>query len=227
MYRQKKILFVGTETKLLTLWSRENLTEVVSSISFVDAIVQRFFPDLVIFDAFHESDVKELRRNEKLISVPVLIVGENFSELNNLTSIASLPFVLLCNRCIAETEPFVKRINQLLEKKSTMLPARTASLVKYAILFINKNYSRHLTRETISSQIGIAEDYLTRIFKKEMGMTLWTYLTGFRLNEARKEILRTGDPVSSIAKKCGFDDHSYFDRVFKKRYSVSPRTMRI
>ena len=226
MYRQKKILFIGNDTKLLARHSADAQTEVVSSISFVDAITQRFIPDLIIFDSFRENDVQILRRNEKFLLIPVLIVADSFSQLNNLNSISSFPRVILCNRSVAEDNAFFERMKLLLEKKSSLLPSRTALLVKYAILFLNKNYARPLTRESLASQLGIAEDYLSRIFKKEMGLTLWNYLTLLRLDFARREILLTGDSVAAIALRSGFTDPAYFDRLFKKQYGTSPTTLR-
>jgi AraC-like DNA-binding protein len=134
--------------------------------------------------------------------------------------------VILCNRSVAEDNAFFERMKLLLEKKSSLLPSRTALLVKYAILFLNKNYAKPLTRESLASQLGIAEDYLSRIFKKEMGLTLWNYLTLLRLDFARREILLTGDSVAAIALRSGFADPAYFDRLFKKQYGSAPTTLR-
>lgn len=226
MKRTHRILFIGNGGELLKVLAQDCATEVVSSASFVDLVVQRFTPELIVFDSVTESGIQDIRKNEKVRRVPVLVVQKNFSDLNNLNAISSLQKVLLCNSSVVLEKDFLKRIESVLEQKSEMLSSKTASVVKYTILFINKNFQKQLTREQLAKQVGVNEDYLTRIFRKEMGLSLWTYLNVFRMSVASDLLLDTGLPVEEIAHECGFEDASYFSRVFSKYSGKCPTAFR-
>ena len=76
--------------------------------------------------------------------------------------------------------------------------------------------------------LPFSAEYLTRLFKKEMGMTPRQYLTDRRLENAASSLaLLDGSlSVSQIAHQCGFSDALYFSKVFKQRYGVSPKNYR-
>ncbi len=226
MKKPHRILFIGSNNELLKKFSEENVTEVVSSASFVDLVLQRFVPEFIIFDSYIEDGVKAVRQNEKTARIPVLITEKDFSQINNFSAISYMQKVLVCNTAIAQGNEFFLHLDLLMDKKIQFLSSKTSIIVKYAILFMNKNFSKSLTREDIARQVGVNEDYLTRIFRKEMGVSLWTYLTELRLDFARRQLLYAGEKIENVAKKSGFSRTSYFTNVFKKRYGVSPSDLR-
>lgn len=76
--------------------------------------------------------------------------------------------------------------------------------------------------------LPFSAEYLTRLFKNEMGMTPRQFLTDRRLENAASSLaLMDGSlSVSQIARQCGFNDALYFSKVFKQRYGVSPKYYR-
>lgn len=76
--------------------------------------------------------------------------------------------------------------------------------------------------------LPFSAEYLTRLFKKEMGMTPRQYLTDRRLENAASSLaLLDGSlSVSQIAHQCGFSDALYFSKVFKQHFGVSPKNYR-
>ncbi len=224
--KPSKIIFIGSNQELLLCLAKENETEVVSSVSFLQNLIVRFVPDLIVFDSIKNADIKSVREIEKLLKVPILIASENFEELNNLNSIVIYPRVLMCNECVACTQEFLIHLKKILEKKSNILPSKTGSVVKYAVLYMNKNLSLKITRKSISNQLGVNEDYLTRIFKNELGVGLWEYLNIFRLNKAKNMIEKTDLSAVKISSLCGFESASYFNNAFKKYFGSSPLSFR-
>jgi AraC-like DNA-binding protein len=222
----KKIIFVGSHPQLLKIFSAENETQVISSISFLQNLTMRFVPDLIVFADFPDADIFEIRRNEKLAFVPILIAAENFRELNNLNSVSNFSNVLICNSSVAASEKFCGRLNDILCRRKKILPSRTGALVKYSLLFINKNFSKKISRSLIARQIGIDDDYLSRIFHFEMGMTLFEYLNFFRLEESRRLLIFTNLKICEIAAECGFSSSAYFINSFRKKFGVSPNVLR-
>lgn len=76
-------------------------------------------------------------------------------------------------------------------------------------------------------RLPFSEDYLTKLFKKEMGSTPSKYLMDLRLRTATDWLRISGDSsISEIAVMCGFRDPLHFSRVFRKKYGVSPSNFR-
>ena len=76
--------------------------------------------------------------------------------------------------------------------------------------------------------LPFSTEYLTRLFKKEMGMTPRQYLMDRRLQNAASSLaLMDGNlGIAQIARQSGFTDALYFSKVFKQRYGVSPKYYR-
>ena len=106
------------------------------------------------------------------------------------------------------------------------MPPHTGALVKKAILYLNKNVSQQIVRWKLADTVHVSEDYLTRIFHKEIGLSLWEYLNRYRIYLAIKMLLETNDTIYEVAEKSGFQDQAYFCRVFKKIYGIPPGKIR-
>ncbi len=92
--------------------------------------------------------------------------------------------------------------------------------------FINSNYSAALTLETIAREFGYTEDYVTRLFKKEFGITPHKHLSNTRLEHALRLLNNTDLPVERVSEAVGYADFSSFWRAFKQKYSLSPGEIR-
>ncbi len=97
--------------------------------------------------------------------------------------------------------------------------------VKRAIEYVQENYSQNMTLSSLASLYFINEKYLGRIFKKHTGKTFHEYITDIRLEKAIHK-LSIGTSIASIANDCGFQNVTYFNRCFKKKYGISPTQYR-
>ena len=64
--------------------------------------------------------------------------------------------------------------------------------------------------------------HFMKYFKRYMGMPFTQYLNDFRLEKAAGFLRTTSLPVTDVAQKCGFDNISYFNRLFRKKYHGTP-----
>ena len=69
-----------------------------------------------------------------------------------------------------------------------MLPPQVNSLTRQAVAYFCERYSRPLSRQEVAESLGVTAGYLTSVFRKELGMTPWEYLTRLRIAHA-KELL--------------------------------------
>jgi two-component system response regulator YesN len=83
-----------------------------------------------------------------------------------------------------------------------------------------------MSRVKIARAVKTSEDYLTRIFRQEMGFSLWEYLNGYRVCIAAALLVNTGYSIHEVAFQTGFPDQAYFTRVFKKTLGKSPSEVR-
>ncbi len=73
---------------------------------------------------------------------------------------------------------------------------------------------------------GKSHEHVTRLFKKYMFMNPTTYINNLRLKHAANLLTYTQKPIIEITYECGFNSSSYFNKIFKERYHVSPSVYR-
>lgn len=108
-------------------------------------------------------------------------------------------------------------------------PARIPHLteqLKMVLEEIRLRYGEPLSVGGAARLAGYSEAHLMRVFKQVTGQTFVGYLNDYRLSAASYFLRRTDDSVSHIARSCGFDNPSYFNRRFKARYGVTPGAYR-
>lgn len=92
---------------------------------------------------------------------------------------------------------------------------------------IETRYAQELTVLGLSRQVFVTPQYLSRLFRKFLGVSVYEYLTGYRINKA-KELLLTHPhiKVQEIALSTGFTDTSHFISIFRKYTGTTPLDFR-
>jgi AraC-like DNA-binding protein/ligand-binding sensor protein len=103
---------------------------------------------------------------------------------------------------------------------------RHASALQKAEWFIWKNYTRKISLQEIAKVSGLSAPYFSTVFKNEMGENLSSYLNRLRVEEASRLLTKTKMSISDIAGACGFEDQSWFSKIFKSFTGVSPGRFR-
>ena len=101
-----------------------------------------------------------------------------------------------------------------------------SSQIDKAIEYIRKNIHQNISRSEIASSIYMNPEYLSRLFKKEKGISLSDYVIQEKLKIASSLLKGTNLSISIIASNIGYTNFSYFTQVFKKVYGVSPSEYR-
>jgi YesN/AraC family two-component response regulator len=99
---------------------------------------------------------------------------------------------------------------------------RHASALRKAERFIWENYTKKISLQEIASAAGLSAPYFSTIFKEEMGENLSNYLNRLRVEKAEHMLTETGLTLNEIASACGFEDQSWFSKIFKSHAGISP-----
>ena len=85
---------------------------------------------------------------------------------------------------------------------------------------------RRITVSDAAKMVGMSESRFMRYFRSASGMTFVSYLTHIRMNNATRLLRETDLSIGQIAASVGFQDQSYFDRLFKAEFGLTPREYR-
>jgi YesN/AraC family two-component response regulator len=96
------------------------------------------------------------------------------------------------------------------------------SALRKAERYIWDNYTRKTSLQEIADASGLSASYFSTIFKEEMGENLSSYLNRLRVEKAASMLITTNLPISGIAEACGFEDQSWFSKIFKNKTGLTP-----
>ena len=94
--------------------------------------------------------------------------------------------------------------------------------IQISLNYIRKNIGSHLDIDMLADKACMSKDHFIRVFKRETGETPNVYITKRKLEKAELSLVTTALPIKSIADSLGYDDYSYFNRIFKKNAGVTP-----
>ncbi|MBT2293195.1 response regulator [Paenibacillus albidus] len=89
--------------------------------------------------------------------------------------------------------------------------------------YIHEHYGDDLTRNDLAEIVYLNPDYLARLFKRETGISLGSYITQVRIAAAKHLLETTNLSVYTIASKTGYTNYSYFSKLFKQEVELSPK----
>lgn len=100
------------------------------------------------------------------------------------------------------------------------------SVVEQIRVFLDENYVREITRSDLAEIVYLNPDYISRLFKKEMGISISTYLLRKRVDTAKELLENTAMPINVISMHVGYSNFSYFTKIFRENTGMSPNEYR-
>jgi AraC-like DNA-binding protein/ligand-binding sensor protein len=121
-------------------------------------------------------------------------------------------------------------LHLIVERMSTQIfsfqGVRHASALRKAERFIWENYTRKISLQEIADASGLSAPYFSSVFKEEMGENLSNYLNRLRVEKAATLLIESDLNLIDIASACGFEDQSWFSKIFKNYAGISPGRFR-
>jgi len=105
---------------------------------------------------------------------------------------------------------------------------RSKSLEKMKLIlkYVENNYMEKITIEDIANEVDLSQSHFMKYFKNTMGTSFVDYLNEYRLTMASRLLISSDSSILAIASEVGFENLSYFNRIFKKRFGQTPREYR-
>lgn len=97
-----------------------------------------------------------------------------------------------------------------------------ADAMQKALKYINANYAEEISLESVAAAVNLSSTYFSKLFSEEMGCRFTAYLNRLRVERAKLLLRDTDIPLVDIAGMVGYEDQSYFTKVFRKVTGLSP-----
>ena len=98
--------------------------------------------------------------------------------------------------------------------------------IQMSLTYIRKHIGSKLDIDLLADKACMSKDHFIRVFKQETGETPNAFITKRKLEKAELTLVTTNMPVNRIADLLGYDDYSYFNRIFKKNSGLTPQQYR-
>ena len=94
------------------------------------------------------------------------------------------------------------------------------------VWYMQEHLSEEISLTVLAEEFHLSAQYISQLFKNEIGVNFLTYLTSIRMEQARKLLLSTSLSIAEISEKTGYSDYRVFTKVFKKIEGVTPSQYR-
>lgn len=98
--------------------------------------------------------------------------------------------------------------------------------VQEILEYVNHNFFKDISVADLSRMFFINPNYISQLFKKEVGSNFTEYLTRLRMNYACRLLKESKLSIEQIGEKCGYNDYFYFAKVFKREMGKTPTQYR-
>ncbi|MDY0303157.1 MAG: helix-turn-helix domain-containing protein [Sphaerochaeta sp.] len=170
-----------------------------------------------------EADVAFCHTIRAVSRVPIVIIKSTWSR-EEVDEIALITNLIIAHPHMSESRPFLVRLAQLGAGQGT-LPPLTGILAKRTVAYFDVHAHQPISRWQVAEAVHVSEDYLSRIFHKEMGLSPWEYLSHHRIARAVELLKQQTYSINEVASRVGFSDQAYFCRVFRKIKGFAPSKM--
>lgn len=168
-----------------------------------------------------------------------IILTNNFTKINidylqnfNIKELLTKPIpskkiIEIIENHIKNNNINTKKIAKTSKNSFTVYPqALLSKEIKETLDYINENLCEDLSLDILANRVYLSNYYLSRLFKKEIGVTLSSYILHKKIELAKKLLLETDKNIIEISTALNFKEQTYFCKVFKNSIGISPTEFR-
>lgn len=92
--------------------------------------------------------------------------------------------------------------------------------------YLQEHLAEEVTLSILAEEFHLSAQYISQLFKSEIGVGFLAYLTNIRMEQAKKLLLTTPKSIAEISEQSGYGDYRVFTKVFKKTEGITPSQYR-
>ena len=106
------------------------------------------------------------------------------------------------------------------------MPLPSLEKLKVILKYVENHFQERITIQDVASYCDYSQSHFMKYFKHAMGVSFIEYLNDYRLTMAAKLLLASDSTILSVSQEVGFENLSYFNRSFKRKYGQTPSAYR-
>lgn len=219
----------------------EVIAETCNSVDALDIIIEKS-PDVVLTDIRMPkiSGIELMKEARARGNQSIFIIVSGFAEFSYAQEAIKLGAFEYCLKPLSsqKADELLNRLTETLKRKNSVSGETDRDeddiltelygneLINPNFLkmleYIKANYDRKLRLKELAERFYLHPNYCCNLFSKVLNKTFSEYLTDLRMKKAEELIRRKHLTIKQVARKVGFDDYFYFNKVFKKYYGLTP-----
>ena len=112
------------------------------------------------------------------------------------------------------------------KRKTEEQDAQEERTITGIIRYLQEHLDKEISLNILADEFHLNSQYISQLFKSEIGVNFLAYLTSIRMERAKKLLLATSLSIGEISEKCGYADYRVFTKVFKKEEGSTPSQYR-
>ena len=112
------------------------------------------------------------------------------------------------------------------KRKTEEQDAQEERTITGIIRYLQEHLDKEISLNILADEFHLNSQYISQLFKSEIGVNFLAYLTSIRMERAKKLLLATSLSIGEISEKCGYADYRVFTKAFKKEEGSTPSQYR-
>ena len=163
-------------------------------------------PDTAFVIVSGYDDFSYCREALRLQITDYILKPVNYEEFGNC--IDNLKIALFQRRSCAEESPAQERVIHTITR------------------YLREHLTEEVSLSVLAEEFHMNPQYISQLFKNEIGVGFLAYLTNIRMEQAKKLLLTTALSITEVSEKSGYGDYRVFTKVFKKSEGITPSQYR-
>lgn len=121
---------------------------------------------------------------------------------------------------------FLNQSDKLLKVLDNDINNSNTTVINLAKQYIINNFNKNITLKDVADEVFLSQNYLSELFKKEIGEGFYDFLSNYRIKKAKEILITTNLKIYEVAQNVGYNDSITFGRAFKKITGTTPNNFR-
>ncbi|MGH4117517.1 response regulator transcription factor [Clostridium sp.] len=146
-------------------------------------------------------------------------------KLDELKKVLILRIIKINNKGELRTQ-FLVYLSELAKEIQIQRKGDIYGVIPTVLEYLNKNYDHDISLNDVAKSVNLSYNYLSKVFKDEIGKSFIDYLTELRIDKSMKLLANENISIKEICLKNGYNDPNYYSKAFKKITGMTPTEYR-